>query len=81
MSRDAELAELEARGRKLARTIADGLPQGVGFVVWLFEFGCDGWSTYVSNAQRDSMIEALEELLKKLRTPGHIRPPIPGGRS
>jgi hypothetical protein len=81
MSREAELAELEARARKLAHAIGNGLPKGVGFVVWLFEFGKDGWATYVSNAQRDDMIKALEELLTKLRTLGEIRPPIAGGRS
>ena len=80
-ARIAALAKLEAQARKLGHAIGDDLPQGIGFVVWLFEFGNDGWATYVSNAQRASMIEALEELLKKLRKPGEIRPPIRGGRS
>lgn len=78
-SRMAELAELEAHARKLGRAIGADLPKTVGFVVWLFEWGSDGWSTYISNAQRDSMIESLEELLKKLRGKGEIRPPIRGG--
>lgn len=80
-ARLAELAALEVQARKLAHIIGDGLPKTVGFVVWLFEWGNEGWSTYVSNAQRDSMIETLESLLKKLRGKGEIRPPIRGGRS
>lgn len=76
--RTAELYELEKSARKLGHTIGDTLPKNVGFVLWLFEWGHDGWATYISNAQRDSMIEAVEELLKRLRTPGGVRPPLKG---
>lgn len=79
--RMAELAELEARARRLGHLIGNGLPKSVGFMVLLFEWGEGGWSTYVSNAQRESMIESLESLLKRLRKPGAIRPPLKRGKA
>jgi hypothetical protein len=79
--RIADLAELEATARRLGRRIGADLPKTVGFVVWLFEWGHEGWATYVSNAQRPDMIKALEELLAKLKGEGQIRPPIGGGQS
>lgn len=61
-----ELKELEEGARKLGRVIATGLPEGVGFALLLFDFGADGNLTWISNAQRDDMLKALQEFMRKV---------------
>jgi hypothetical protein len=47
--------------------LSSHMPEGVGFCLTLFTFGEGGWFTYVSNAERGRMMQALEELLDKLQ--------------
>lgn len=61
-----ERTELEATARAIGRTIKDGLPEGVGFAVLVFDLGSGGTMTYLSNAQRDDMVRALRELIGRL---------------
>ncbi len=58
------LRRLEARARQLAQQIDANLDEGVGFTLLLYTFK-PGWSTYISNAHRDDMITALEDLLAR----------------
>lgn len=37
------------------------------FALTMFTEGEDGWSTYCSNAEREDMIAALEEMVEKLK--------------
>ena len=60
------LQPMEEAARGIARRIAPALPPGVGFCLILFNFGPDGFSTYISNGQRADMIEALREMITKL---------------
>lgn len=41
-----------------------------GFALLVYTFGPDGWMTFTSNAGRDSMVSALEELLRKIKEMG-----------
>lgn len=59
-------AELEAACASLGRTIGKVVPPGAGFAFLLFDFGERGNMSYVSNAQRESMIEALHGLIAHL---------------
>jgi hypothetical protein len=64
------LALLESRAREIADAIAPVLPPGTGFCLMLFTFGEGRWATYVSNAQRESMIAGVRELLDRLEGSG-----------
>lgn len=46
-----------------------------GFCVVVFELGKSGVSTYVSNAEREGMVKALEEMLVQLKA-GMVADPI-----
>lgn len=59
------LAELEGHARDIGRTIGGALPKGVGFALLVFDFGEDGHMTWISNAQRDDMLRALQEFMQK----------------
>jgi len=61
-----ELKVLEEEARKLARVIGGTLPEGIGFALLLFDFGEGGNLTYLSNAQRDDMLRALQEFMQKV---------------
>jgi len=60
-----ELKELEDDCRAIGRTIQGGLPETVGFVLFLFDFGEGGHMTWISNANRDDMMLALREFMSK----------------
>jgi hypothetical protein len=75
------LADLEQTARDIGGVIAEAIRKSrghgkVGFALMLFDFGAGGNSTYVSNAERQDMILALEELLGHLKA-GTDAPPIP----
>lgn len=55
--------KLEAQCRKTGKMIGDVLPEGVGFVFLLFDFGEGGNMAYMSNAVRQDMIATLRELV------------------
>lgn len=56
-------------GHILGLTVEKAFGEGkVGFCLLLFDFGEGGNLTYISNAQRDSMIKALEEFKRILET-------------
>ncbi len=38
----------------------------IGFALMMFDFGDDGFMTYYSNAQRDTMIKAMKETIALL---------------
>ncbi len=50
--------------RDLADMVKDEIP-GIGFALLVFDFNTAGMSNYISNAQRDDMILALRETLKR----------------
>lgn len=40
----------------------------IGFTLLLFTLGEGGWMTYISNSERESMIEAMQEFIAKQPT-------------
>jgi hypothetical protein len=62
--RDERLA-LERRVRELAELLEREVPRatGVGFALFLFNFGDGGAISYISNAQRETMVRAVREWL------------------
>jgi hypothetical protein len=59
-----ELKEIEGSLEGIARTIKSGLPDGIGFTLFLYEYGSDGWFTYASSALREDMVNVVKEWLK-----------------
>jgi hypothetical protein len=64
--RDARLA-LERRVRELAELLEREVPRttGVGFALFLFDFGAGGAISYISNAQRETMVRTVREWLAR----------------
>lgn len=60
--KDAEAAAREVAG--IIESVTDRLPGNWGFCLFLFTFGERGSATYISNAQREDMINALQELIE-----------------
>lgn len=58
-----ELHALENKARVIGHAIAEELKGKCGFALFLFDFGEDGWFTYLSNAAREDMIKLLREQL------------------
>lgn len=61
--------------RALAEMIKAVLPKGWGFALVVFPFERPGISNYISNAQRDTMIEALHETVKRLESKQDFKTP------
>lgn len=64
--RRATLEEGEVACRQLAEALNETMPEGWGFTLILFSYGEDGFSTYISTAQRADMVASLRELCDKL---------------
>ena len=82
MKRNSEetLAQLEQRVAEIARLIGPVFDSmGIGFALVGFTFGEKGWSTYVTNADRDDMIKAFEELVSVVREGRDRAPVVKGG--
>lgn len=58
---------LEAQCRELAVMLSGKLPKEQGFALFLFDYGADGNTAYVSTANRDDMVRLLEEWLERVR--------------
>ena len=70
---------MEAEARRLAGLIASDLPADIGFTVLLFNFTEkpeEAFTTYISNAERSTMREALVELLAKWDAEGYAMAPV-----
>lgn len=67
--------DIEDITAEVGRIIGGAIPKGYGFALLVFTMGSGGGMTYVSNAMRTDMIEALLECAAKLNaeidTPPH----------
>lgn len=54
--------------RRFAQDIAAQLPQGWGFTLLVFQFGPSGAMAYISNAERQDVLQSMSEFIK---TQGH----------
>ncbi|MGB5811758.1 MAG: hypothetical protein WBG86_14570, partial [Polyangiales bacterium] len=59
------VAQLVGMGIEVHQEVHGGPP--VLFALLMFTEGSEGWATYASNAQREDMIRALEEMAAKLK--------------
>ena len=64
-SYEVKNAQIEQKLKEKARMIAEGLPEGWGFMLFIFSFGDGGATFYISNAQREDMIEAMKEWIER----------------
>lgn len=55
----------EREGRKIAEKVQALLPPGVGFMLFVFDFGEGGNIAYLSNAQRPDARKAIAEWLQR----------------
>ncbi len=56
--------EIEKNLKKLGRMIGSSCPEGFGFALQIFSY--DGAAFfYISNAERESMIKALQEFINR----------------
>lgn len=52
---------MKVRMQEMASLLAGILPAGVGFTLFLFQYGPGGWLTYISSADRADTHAMLEE--------------------
>lgn len=68
----SEQREIEEFARKLASGIGDIVKErygrGLCFTLLLATTGADGWMTYISSAERESMVQTLRELAAKVES-------------
>jgi hypothetical protein len=56
---------IEDAARDVGQTIAEVLPEGFGFIFFVFNFGEGGSLSYMSNAERKDVIETLKEFISR----------------
>lgn len=49
----------------IAKKVQDELPEGFGFVVLAFKFNEKGQMMYVSNANREDVVQSMKEFIEK----------------
>jgi hypothetical protein len=57
----------EAMLKEIGRLLKGACPPGYGFSLLVFSFGEGGNMFYTSNAQRETMIQAMQEFIAKFR--------------
>lgn len=68
------LLKIESQLRDMGNIINDRLkPLGLGFTLIIFTYGKDGFSSYLSSANRKDMIELMKETIMKLEA-GAVAP-------
>ena len=56
---------LKGKMKDIARKVDEELPQGFGFIVLAFRFNEEGEMIYVSNANREGVVQAMKEFIEK----------------
>lgn len=80
--KSADFERLKERGQKIAWTIdklinpgmadaSDAAHRSMGFGLLIFPFGDSGDATWISNANRDDVICAVEEWLRDIKQRRH----------
>lgn len=59
--------EIEVVLKELGHFIGDKLPAGWGFNLMIFDFGNKGSMFYLSNAERQDVINQMREFIKKYK--------------
>lgn len=61
---------IEQNLRDVGREIAATLPPDWGFCLFIFTYGEKGSMFFISNAEREGMLKALEEFIERQRKGG-----------
>ena len=56
---------VKAKMQDIAKNVKKELPEGFGFVVLAFKFNEKGQMIYVSNANREDVINSMKEFIEK----------------
>jgi len=62
--------------RELAGAITALLPKGIGFTLFLFDFGAGGHMSYLSNARADDVVKLIREFLSHVEHFHKVLPDI-----
>lgn len=57
--------EIKKLLREIGGILGPAMPTGWGFTLMIYTFGEGGTMTYISNAQREDMLAAMQEFLQK----------------
>jgi hypothetical protein len=68
---DVENAEIRKLLNDIGHGIGEQLPKGWGMCLLLFTYGERGDMFYISNAERGTMIKALQEFIREQKRRGH----------
>ena len=61
-----ELEEIvKGKMQNIAKSVKKELPEGFGFVVLTFRFNEKGQMIYVSNANREDVVDSMKEFIEK----------------
>lgn len=63
----SEEEKVKSRMQNIARKVKEELPDDFGFVVLAFKFNEKGEMIYVSNANREDVVKAMEEFAQKTK--------------
>lgn len=55
--------EVASEMKHVGKAIAQQLPEGFGFALFVFDFNAKGHISYMSNAARPDMLRALKEFI------------------
>ena len=61
-------AYLEEKAREVGRTIKGQLPSDCGFLLLMFDYGEDGWLSYMGTARRPDTANLLRDFADRLET-------------
>lgn len=56
---------VKGKMQRIAKKVNDELPEGFGFIVLSFVFGHPGQMMYVSNANREDVVQSMKEFIEK----------------
>ncbi len=59
---------IQAMIKKMSEYINSKIPKGWGFCLLVFDYKDNGSMFYMSNAERESMIEGMEEFIAKQKS-------------
>lgn len=57
--------EIEVKLKEIGHLIGDKLPEGWGFNLMVFDFGEKGSMFYISNAQRQHVVNQMREFIRR----------------
>lgn len=69
---------MDALGGAIDDVLKEKCHKRMGFALFVFEFNEPGITNYISNAERESMIEALKETIERLENNEDIPTPVGG---